>query len=160
MGKSRSLTTTHTVDEKTGMLNPSGNFPQTFDADRKSQFLTVYKNENIGIRKACRKMGMSVSTINHHLKIDPVFKDAFDECEREYLENLECVSRENALNPKSVIERIFQLKCLHPTKYGQENNSKSTEIVVNIDMGKIAKARQLEAAIDAKIVSNNDQKQA
>ena len=71
----------HAVDPQSGMVQTTGNYPTAFDAERKKQFLDMYKANELGIRKACRSMGMSVSTVNHHLQIDPEFRRLFDELE-------------------------------------------------------------------------------
>jgi hypothetical protein len=150
----------HNVDPVNGYLETSGNYATPFDSERKKAFLEVYKQHELGIRKACRSMGLSVSTVNHHLQIDPKFKEDFDEAEREYIENLECVSRTNALNPKAVIERIFQLKCLLPSKYGQFENKSEPKVTINISSDVINEAKRrcesMERAIDAEIVRETD----
>lgn len=130
------VATHHDINPETGMIETSGNFMSPFDSDRKLQFLELYKQNGIRLRRACRSMGLSEATVSHHLKIDPVFKEQFDAVERDYIEELEAVSRENALNPKATIERIFQLKCLVPLKYGQENGysqRSNGQIVINVN---------------------------
>lgn len=144
--------TYHQVDPASGMIQSTGNYPTPFDPERKLQFLSLYKLNDLGLRKACRSMGLSEATVTHHLKIDPEFKRLFDECEREYIEDLECVSRQNALNPKSVIERIFQLKCLLPLKYGQENKPSNTQPVqININGNLMIDAKRREDFIEARV---------
>ena len=144
--------TYHALDPVSGMIQTTGNYPTPFDPERKTQFLSLYKLNDLGLRKACRSMGMSEATVTHHLKIDPEFKRLFDECEREYIEDLECVSRQNALNPKSVIERIFQLKCLLPLKYGQENKPATNQpIQINISGDLLIDAKRRVEMLDAKI---------
>lgn len=135
----------HSIDPHTGFLESPG-FLSNFDAQKKTTFLEVYKNNGLGLYRTCRSLGMSVSTIHKHYQIDPVFKKAFDECRTEYSDELEAVSRSNALNPKSVIERIFQLKSLFPEKYGDSKSSGSTQITVNID-GKMLETMKKRAEI-------------
>jgi hypothetical protein len=144
----------HAIDPESGFMATTGGYSTAFDGDRKAQFLEVYKRECLGIRKACRAMGMSVSTVNHHLQIDPVFREAFDAAEREYIEDLECTSRVNALNPKSVIERIFQLKCLLPVKYGQENKQQEVKVNFTFDGSFLENARKRSQVVDAQVVSD------
>ncbi len=151
----------HVSDPVSGMIQTTGNYPTPFDPDRKTQFLELYRANELGIRKACRAMGMSVSTVNHHLKIDPEFKSRFDALEKDYLEDLECVSRNNALNPKSVIERIFQLKCLLPLKYGQENKPATNQpIQINISGNLLIDAKSRDDSIDAKVIKEVENESA
>lgn len=145
--------TYHQIDTDSGLLQTTGNYPTPFDPERKKQFLSLYKLNDLGLRKACRSMGLSEATVTHHLKIDNEFKRLFDECEREYIEDLECVSRNNALNPKSVIERIFQLKCLLPLKYGQENKPTTNQpIQININGNLMIDAKSRDEMIEARVV--------
>jgi outer membrane protein assembly factor BamE (lipoprotein component of BamABCDE complex) len=125
-----------------------------FDSDRKLAFLENYKANGLRLRRACREMGLSEATVSHHLRIDPVFKEKFDAVEHDYIEDLESVSKSNALNPKSVIERIFLLKCLLPDKYGQENKPSNQQIIINIDGKLLSKFSEREKVIDAKIVDD------
>lgn len=122
----------HTTDAATGFLE-SNAYPYAFNAERKLQFLEVFKTNGLGIYRTCRVLGIKRDTVIKHYNTDPVFRKAFDEAMAEYTDDLEATSRENALNPKSVIERIFQLKCLLPDKYGQENRPSSTQITINFD---------------------------
>lgn len=122
----------HTIDPATGFLeNPA--FPNQFDAVKKKAFLKVYFNNGLKLRRACEEIGISIDTFNRAYHVDTAFKSAYDVSLAQYMEDLEGVSRVNALNPRSVIERIFQLKCLLPEKYGQENRPSSTNITLSID---------------------------
>src|SRR3990167_1456773 len=151
------LAEAHAIDATTGFLQSNGEYAHVFDAQRKTAFLRLYGSNGLRLRRTCRSMGMSESTINHHCSIDPEFRRQFDDVERDYIDELEGVSRDNALNPRSVIERIFQLKCLLPSKYGQENRPVSTVITINLD-GKILESAerhrdQIDSAVDAEIVA-------
>ena len=146
----------HSIDPITGFLATTGNYPAAFDGEKKKAFLEVYKAESLGIRKACRRLGISTATIGHHLQIDPEFKDAFDNAEREYIEDLECTSRINALNPKSVIERIFQLKCLLPSKYGQENKQQEVKVNLTINGDLLIDAKRRSEIVDVSIARETD----
>lgn|SRR3990167_5360089 len=143
----------HTVDPTTGFIESLG-YANAFDAERKKTFLQVYFENGLRIRRACDSMGLSVDTIHRHYKLDPVFKEQFDAVEAQYLEDLEGVSRINALNPKSVIERIFQLKCLLPIKYGQENKPSSHQINVNIDGKFLENMKKRDEIIEAEVITS------
>ncbi len=123
----------HTVDPTTGFLESKA-YAHAFNAQRKQRFLDVYKENGLGLYRTCKILGLSHSTVNSACKHDPVFKEAFEQAMTEYADDLEAVSRHNALNPKSVIERIFQLKSLFPSKYADQRNvGGSTNIQINFD---------------------------
>lgn len=144
----------HIVDPATGFLeNPA--YPNQFDATRKTVFLKVYFGNGLRLRRACEEIGISIETFNHAMRQDPAFKQAYDESMDQYMEDLEGVSRTNALNPRSVIERIFQLKCLIPEKYGQENRPQNTHITLNIDGKAVEMLSNRSQIIDAQVISND-----
>jgi hypothetical protein len=143
----------HTVDPGTGFLESNG-FPSAFTAERKQQFLNLYRSNGLGLFRTCRLLNMSCSTIHHHYRIDPVFKAEFDEAKAEYGDELEAVSRTNALNPKSVIERIFQLKALFPQKYGELRAPNTPEITINIDGNIIEMAKKRQQIIDVEPITS------
>lgn len=143
----------HVVNPETGFLeNPA--YATQFDSVRKEAFLKNYRANGLRIRRACREMGLSEDTVGKHLHLDPLFREKFDAVEKDYLEELEATSKENALNPKSVIERIFQLKCLIPEKYGQENKPMSLKIEVNIDGKTLEAFAKKDQILEAQIVAS------
>lgn len=137
----------HTIDPKTGFME-SNAYASAFDAQRKEKFLDVFKNNGLGLYRTCRALGLSTSTIHRHYQIDPVFREAFNEAKTEYSDELEATSRVNALNPKSVIERIFQLKALFPEKYGEQKTSGATQIVINFDGKTLEMSKKRAEIID------------
>ena len=141
----------HTIDPATGFVESLG-YASAFDAQRKTKFLEVFRSQGLGLFRTCRALGLSVSTIHQHYKIDPVFRQLYDEAKTEYTDELEATSRVNALNPKSVIERIFQLKALLPEKYGDQKTSGPPQITINIDSSVIEAAKARAQIIDAEIV--------
>lgn len=143
----------HVINQETGYVeNPA--YINQFDSERKEQFLSLYKSNGIRLRRACREMGLSEATVSRHLHTDPLFKEKFEEVERDYIEDLESVSRVNALNPRSVIERIFQLKCILPNKYGQENKPQSLNVTISLDPNMLNNAANRLQSIDAEIISS------
>ena len=145
----------HMIDPHTGFMeNPA--FLSDFDAERKLKFLELYKANGLRLRRTSRSMGLSESTVSRHYKIDPVFKKALDDVERDYLEELEATSRENALNPKAFVERIFLLKCLKPEKYGQENRPPITNLTINFGGDRVGDAIDKAKILDAEIEKEID----
>lgn len=146
----------HTIDPQTGFLE-SNAYLSAFDADRKLKFLEIFRRNGMGLYRTCAAIGLSVHTVNKHYQIDPVFKAAYDEAKVEYTDELEAVSRENALNPRSVIERIFQLKALKPERYADQKNLGSAQITINIDGKLIEEARKRSEVLDVEpIVSSQE----
>lgn len=144
----------HVVNPETGFLeNPA--FANNFDSQKKNLFFKLFYENGLRIRRTCDELGVSIDTVNRHYHIDPKFKQLYDEVKDKYLDELEGVSRINALNPRSVIERIFQLKCLLPEKYGQENRPQNLQITVNLDANLMANLKERQKSIDAEIVKDN-----
>lgn len=137
----------HIVNPETGFLeNPA--YVNSFDSVKKQAFLKLFYENGLRIRRTCDELGISVDTVHRHYQIDKQFKDLYDDLEKRYLDELEGVSRQNALNPRSVIERIFQLKCLLPEKYGQENRPQNISISLNVDGNLIKEMKNREQIID------------
>lgn len=143
----------HTIDPKTGFLQSLA-YDDAFSAERKTLFLETFINEGLGLDRTCRLLHLSTDTVKKHCAIDPVFKEAFLKAKAVYGDELEAVSRKNALNPKSVIERIFQLKALFPEKYGDQRGSSTPQITINFDGKLIEAMKKRETVIDAEIVDN------
>lgn len=145
------------IDPKTGFIeNPA--YPYAFDAEKKLRFLDVYKNQGLDIYSTCDIVGVERRTVIKHYHQDQVFKNLFDECEREYSSRLEGVSRRNALNDKSVVERLAQLnsfsrKGLTSGKYTDEKSNGSTVVNLNFDVKLIDSAQGRTQAIDAEVLS-------
>ncbi len=143
-----------TVDQATGFLESKA-YISAFDADRKQAFLTLLRSNSLGLYKTCAQLALSVATVNKHYQLDPVFKQAYDDLEIEYASDLEAVSRQNAMNPKSVIERIFQLKALLPGKYSDAKRESGLVVNISIDPEVIKQAAQRAKIVDAEIVSES-----
>lgn len=143
----------HTIDPETGFLeNPA--YANDFDAQRKKDWLRIFAENGLGFYRTCEKLGVSHSTVNKHYQIDPVFKQLLDQTRIRYGDELEAVSRQNALNPKSVIERIFQLKAHFPEKYADQRNSQANlNISITVDSELLRKAKERSEAIEAEIAN-------
>lgn len=119
----------HVINPETGFIeNPA--YAYDFDSERKLQFLRTFEVNNLRLYRTLQQLGISPETYNKHYNTDAAFKAAVDHVRRVYTDELEGTSRENALNPKSVIERIFQLKALLPGKYGDLKGG--TQAIINL----------------------------
>lgn len=129
----------HTVNPITGFIESNG-FIDCFDSAKKLAFLKVFKQNGLKFYRSCDELGLKDETVKKHLRIDPVFKTEYERVRTEYFDELEGVSRVNALNPKSVIERIFQLKAAFPERYGDGKRENSINVSINLagkDLNKI-----------------------
>jgi len=149
----------HIINPETGFLeNPA--YSNDFDSEKKKTFLDVFLNNGMGLYRTCRKLGMSCSTVHKHYQLDPVFREKFDEVRREYGDELEATSRVNALNPRSVIERIFQLKAIFPEKYGDSRTSNALNITINIDDKTLEMAKKRDQILDVEEIPQQLDNQA
>jgi len=139
----------HVINPETGFLeNPA--FPNQFDSDRKVQFINLTR-QGIGFYTICKQLVISHDTAFRALREDNVFFEQVEKARKEYGCQLETTSKQNALNPKSVIERIFQLKAIFPEKYADNKQSGNLNITINV-----ASVPAVDAAkvVDAEIVGN------
>lgn len=121
-----------TIDPETGYLENKA-YPFAFDAKKKQEFISCLVTNGLGIYEACEALGIERNTFIKHYHKDPQFQKDFDEAKMEYTARLDAVSKRNALNPKSVIERIFQLKALLPQVYNDQKNSGTINVTVSVD---------------------------
>lgn len=138
----------HSVNKDTGFIESTA-YPYAFDANKKVAFLKLFYDSGLKFYRTCAELGVKHNTVHKHLSIDPVFKDAFEQLKTEYYDELEGISRINALNPKSVIERIFQLKAAFPSKYGDVKSAGAVNVTLNIDGETIKKMIDRNNVIEA-----------
>lgn len=147
----------HQINQLTGFIENPG-FEDDFDSERKQAFLEIYKANGMRFKRSCDELHLHRDTVSKHYETDPAFRKAMDDCEKTYIDELQAFSRDNALNNKNAtIERIFHLKVLNPSKYGQSQKPNKTEITLNfsgnglkdfVDQGKVIEtdAEQTEIA--------------
>lgn len=143
----------YSVDPATGFLQ-STNYIQAFDAAKKERFLTLYRKNGLKFWRTCAELGVKGETVQKHFNIDPEFNLAVKHVKTEYYDELEGVSRENALNPRSVIERIFQLKSAFPDRYGDNKRESSTNIQINFDGKAMSIIGSRETVLDVSEIKN------
>jgi len=149
----------HTVDPKTGFLESSG-FAYDFDGERKTMFIRRLVANGLSIYDTCDELGLSHHTVFKHYRNDQAFKLAVDEARRDYADRLDGVSKRNAMNPRSVIERIFQLKSLFPEKYADQKSSGNVQVNLTLDGNALALIKKREEVIDAEIIDNQSAESA
>ena len=141
----------HTIDPESGMLESKA-YAYAFDVKRKEQFLGRFYDNGLSIYDTCEELSISHHTINHHYKIDPVFRQRLDEIRERYTDKLEGVSRRNALLDKNYVERFFQLKALLPTKYADLKPTGEQQITININGDLLVDMKRRSELIDTKII--------
>lgn len=140
------------ADPATGFLETTqGHYVTAFDADRKSQFIQVYKANGLRFKKTCKLLGISEHTINKHTESDKAFANALAEVRREYAEDLECTSMDIALTPKGFMDRIAQLRRFFPGRYAPSENAGQTKIELHID-GDLVLSKKHTETLEASIV--------
>ncbi len=142
----------HTIDPETGFLENKG-YGYPFDAARKKEFIETFINKGLGLYRTCQTLGISYHTVFNHLRDDSAFKQAFDEAKLQYADELDSISKENARNPRSVIERIFQLKYLYPERYADKRDSGTVNVNISIDGETLKSIGKRSEVIDAEEVS-------
>ena len=143
----------YVIDNETGMLE-NKSYPYAFNVQKKLAFCDLI-SKGFGTYKALASLNVSHHSYFEHCKIDSKFKELVKHAEKIYIDSLESVSRENALNPKSVIERIFLLKNLLPFKYA-DNKQPSQAVTINIDSNLLASISERSKVIDAELVKPVD----
>lgn len=143
----------HTIDAETGFIE-NKSYPTAFDAARKTQFIRCLVDNGLGIYEACEAMGLSHHTLFKHYHNDPAFKEALDEAKLEYGSRLDAISKKNAMNPRSVIERIFQLKALFPERYADKRDSGNVQVNISIDGEALKAISKRQEVIDIEPVSD------
>lgn len=144
----------HIVNPETGFIeNPA--YPYAFDSVKKTKFLQYYLKNGLDIYQTCDDLGVERKTVIKHYHTDLVFKELFDETEREWYSRIEGISRINAANPKSVVERLAHLnagsrKGLTLGKYTDEKNSGQTVINLTISESALESLTKRNEIIDVK----------
>lgn len=143
----------NTIDPETGFTE-NNSYVYAFDAPRKKQFIKCLVENGLGIYEACDAMGLSHHTLNKHYQNDPAFKHALDEAKLEYGSRLDAISKKNAMNPRSVIERIFQLKSLFPERYADKRGDANVVVNISVDSEMLKNMRMRTEAIDTEAIAS------
>lgn len=141
-----------TVDSYTSR---SPGLASAFDEARKEQFLGLFRANGLQIKNTCKAMGLSFHTFQHHYRVDPAFKAAFDDVQETYVEELQAKSMQFAMEPKHFMDRCMQLRRLRPFEYAPEKFSGSSgnaQIVINVTGDLLMDARKKAEILDGKIV--------
>lgn len=144
----------HTIDPETGFLENKG-YPFAFDAERKKLFIETMAENGLSVYNTCKALKLSHHTFFHHIQADPAFKDAFEQAKALYRDRLAGISMLNAMNPRSVIERIFQLKWLFPERYADQRHPGNVTVNISVDQETLEKLKKRSEVIDAEPISQD-----
>lgn len=137
----------NTIDPQTGFTENLA-YSYGFNAAKKQEFIDCLVENGLGLYETCHAIGIKRDTLNKHYHNDPAFKQALDEARLQYSARLEAVSMKNALNPRSVIERIFQLKSIFPEKYGDKRDNSQVNVNISIDANLLESISKRQEVID------------
>lgn len=137
----------HTIEPETGYIENNA-YPFAFNAEKKKAFIKCLVENGLGLYETCEVMGINHQTLFKHYHNDPAFKEDFDEARREYGHRLDAISKRNAMNPRSVIERIFQLKSIFPEKYGDQRSSGNITVNISVDENLLQNIKKRQEVID------------
>jgi len=122
-----------------------------FDAEKKLLFLEAARRFYPNISRCCQEVGICWQTFSNHRKQDKIFAAQLAEIDREVTDRIEGVMAEEAVNPKSFLDRMAYLRAHRPELYDRAKVVK----IEGYKMDGAEKARRLgavDAAIDAEIV--------
>lgn len=145
----------HTIDPETGFLENKG-YPFAFDAERKKLFIETLVDNGMSIYNTCKALKLSHHTFFNHLKSDPQFKASWEEAKELYKDRLAGVSMMNAMNPKSVIERIFQLKWLYPERYADQKGQGNLTVNISVSPDLLQSISKRQETIDIEAIPQGE----
>lgn len=99
--------------------------PKLLEEER-YEFLEILKEKDGNLTASAKKIGVSRRTVYRRMTEDLEFKKSVEqvrnECDLKFVDDLEKVSRTEALVPKNKAERIFHLRANNPEKYRERTN--------------------------------------
>lgn len=95
-------------------------------------FIETFRNV-FDTYKAAQVVGMTIRQINYYLETNQAFAQSYAEAVKEYTEKLEGISRNQALEPKGTLERMFQLKSLKPLVYREKGYIQNVNVRFDAD---------------------------
>lgn len=151
------------VDAGTGFLESTLHKEMDlFDATKKLAFIEALRANDFRFAVTCQQTGVSPHTVYKHRRNDKAFDEAIRQSIDEYADNLEWMSRSQAMEPKATLERIFQLRALRPERYARDlKDSGGQKIEISItgdlitfqkkhaDVLETSVVREVESAIDS-----------
>jgi len=142
----------HTIDPATGFMENRG-YLDAFDATKKQVFIEALRANDFRLLPTCQTLGISPHTVHHHRRTDKAFDAAVRQAVEDYAENLEWMSRAQAMEPRATLERIFQLRALRPERYARELKQNDNNITIKLDFQSIPNVVNRDAVIDVAMES-------
>lgn len=120
----------HVTNKKTGFIESLA-YKNAFNSEKKLAFLELLKKGYTPVT-AAQELRIHKDTFKKHFRFDHVFREAVQEAREFFGEKLETVSQINALEPKQILERMFQLKAIFPSKYGDPRWRSTGQMTINL----------------------------
>lgn len=141
-------------DESTGYLThqvAAGG--QAFGVEGKKRFLQVMEDSG-NLTETCRLLGISATTLYHHLEVDEAFNRDYGLMVRGMAHKLESVMYKNGQRPQGYMDRITWLRRWFPKDWtpktsisvSQSDDNTLNDLFSDIDTSKI---------IDATLIQDN-----
>jgi hypothetical protein len=111
------------VDPASGFLESSSPNLQTFDANKKQEFIKLAleqakRGEWPDIEDLCDKFGMTSRTFYGHKKQDGAFSDAWEDVKRAVVHDIAKTMHTHSKRPGNYMDRVTLLRHLYPEDWG------------------------------------------
>lgn len=124
-----------------------------FNSEKKRLFLEAARIYYPNITKCCEVIGINWRTYYNHVKTDKDFAERLAAIDREVTDRIEGVMAQEAVNPKSFLDRMAYLRAHRPELYDRAKVLKVEGVKAGYSEAQ-ARARLAEVAVDAEIVAN------
>lgn len=124
-----------------------------FDATKKLAFIETLRANDFRFTITCQQTGISPHTVYKHRRKDKAFDEAIRQSVDEYADQLEWVSRSQAMEPKATLERIFQLRALRPERYARDlRETSGQKVEINITGDLVLTQKRQTDAIETSVI--------
>ena len=141
----------HTVDPETGFI-VSLAYDDAFTPEKKLRYLELFESSGGLICRTAYELGMNDDTVRKHIKIDPEFAKRIQLAKQRANEKVEGVLYARALDPRGSFDRAVWLRNNFREKYGEQQQSNSQPIQININGDLLIDAKSREKMIEARVV--------
>jgi hypothetical protein len=121
-----------------------------FNSERKRYFIEAARKFYPNITKCCQEVGISWHTFNAHRKSDPEFAAQLALVKLEVTDRIEGVLAQEAVNPKSFLDRMAYLRAHRPELYDRAKVVKIEGYKMN-DGERSSRLNVVDTVIDAEI---------
>ena len=140
------------IDEATGFIDSP--IQNGFGIERKQEYvrLLAESNGDASITSLAERMGLSHTTILHHMQADKAFAHEIDKAKRWFAHRVEGVLQSCALDPKKTLDRLAYLRAYMPERYARmELLAPASNISITVNGSVSTKLNQV---VDAELVED------